>query len=406
MPALPATADRNFSVALRVNGELNDSLYQCIQRITVEEDLEAGSSFSIQLSACRNEDGSWPYLEDENLQVWNRVTIYAMFPTQIEVVIDGYIADVAVATNPDQGNVTVEIQGVDAAYHMNLEEKTRIWRDKSYEDIAREVLASYDFEPQIAEPAEDAAATPPHAVAQRHTDHAFLRELARRKGYEFFLQGGTGFFRPPVLDGAPQKLIAVNFGDQTNCTQFRVAADGTAPTAAAIMFLDRMSGAVMESRRDSSGLPPLGTDTLDTLRGAVGVPQSVRIGRRLGALDQARADDYATGLLRRGGWWVTATGTLNGLRYGRVLRSRKTVTIKGIGARYNGAYYVRKVRHELTMRTYSMNFEAVRNAVGRVGTEDFEGESPDSTLTPPAAGPGADTDSVRVAEAGPRVLPA
>jgi uncharacterized protein len=405
MTAIPTPADRHFSAAIRVNGERNDSLYHCVENITVEEDLEVGSSFSIRLSACRNEDGSWPYLEDENLQVWNRVTIYAIFPRQTEVVIDGYIAEVSVATNPDQGNVTVEIQGVDAAYHMNLEEKTRIWRDKSYEDIAREVLESYDFRPEIAPPAEDAAATPPHAVAQRHTDHAFLRELARRKGYEFFLQGGTGFFRPPVLDGAPQKLIAVNFGDQTNCTQFRVAADGTTATAAAVNFLDPMTGRVMESRRDSSGLAPLGTDTLDVLRGAVEVPQALRICRRLGCVDQARADDHATGVLRRNAWWVTATGTLNGLRYGCVLRSRKTVTIKGVGARYNGVYYVRKVRHELTMRTYSMAFEAVRNAVGALGTEDFEGEHPDS-LSPPAMGPGVDTDTVRVAEGGPRVLPA
>jgi hypothetical protein len=405
VPALPAAADRSFSAAVRINGEANDSLYKCIQQITVEEDLELGSSFSIRLSACRNDDGSWPYLEDENLQVWNRVTIYASFPQQTETVIDGYIAEVAVSSNAEEGNVTVEIQGVDAAYHMNLEEKTKIWLDKSFEDIAEEILTSYDFATEIAEPAGDAAATPPHAVAQRHTDHAFLRELARRKGYEFFLQGATGFFRPPMLDGTPQKLIAVNFGEETNCTQFRVAADGTAPTSAAIMFLDPMTGSVMESRRDSSELTPLGTDTLDTLRGAVSVPQTLQIGRRLGCMDQARADDYATGLLRRNGWWVTATGSLNGLRYGRVLRSRKTVTIKGIGARYNGVYYVRKVRHDLTMRTYTMNFEAVRNAVGKLGTEDFEGEHPDA-LSPPAIGAGADTDTVRVAESGPRVLPA
>jgi uncharacterized protein len=338
MPALPTSADRTFSVAVRINGETNDSLYKCVQQITVEEDLEIGSSFTIRLVACRNEDGTWPYLEDENLQVWNRVTIYAAFPQQTEVVIDGYIAEVAVETNPDEGNVTVDIQGVDASYHMNLEDKAKIWRDKSFEDIVREVVESYDFEADIAEPSEDAASTPPHAVAQRGTDHEFLRELARRKGYEFFVQGAKAFFRPAKLDGAPQKLIAVNFGEETNCTQFRVAADGTAPTSAAIVFLDPMTGSVKESRRDSSGLPPLGTDTLDTLRGAVGVPQTLQIGRRLGCMDQARADDYATGLLRRNGWWVTASGSLNGLRYGRVLRSRKTVTVKGVGPRYNGVY--------------------------------------------------------------------
>lgn len=403
MPALPATSDRSFSAAVRVNGVVNDSLYRCIQRITVEEDLEVGSSFSISLVACRNEDGTWPYVEDENLSVWNRVTVHACFPQQTETVIDGYIAEVALSTQPEQGNVAVEIRGVDGAYFMNLEQKMRIWTGKTYEAIAKEILQDYDFEKQVAEAGD--ANGEPHAVAQRGTDHAFLRELARRKGYEFFIQGGTGFFRPAQLEGTPQKLIAVNFGEETNCTQFHVEADGTAPTVATTMFVDTMTGRVSESRCERSDLRALGARTLDTQRGAAGAPQAVHIGRRLGGLDQTRADDYTRGMLRRNGWWVRATGRLNGLRYGRVLRSRKLVTLKGAGPTYNGVYYVRKVRHELTMRTYDMSFEAVRNAVGQLGTENFEGERPDA-LVPPAIGPGADTDTVRVAEAGPRVRPA
>jgi uncharacterized protein len=403
MPALPSASDRSFSVAVRINGKANESLYKCVQRISVDEDLEVGSSFNISLVACRNDDGSWPYLEDPNLKVWNRVTVYASFPKQTEVVIDGYIAEIAVSTQPEQSNVGVEIRGVDAAYHMNLEQKTRIWIGKSYETIAKEILESYKFKAQIA--AAPAGDTPPHSVAQRATDHAFLRELARRKGYEFFVQGGTGLFRPPPLDGTPQKLIAVNFGEETNCTQFRVEADGTAPTVATAMFIDPMTGAVEDSRKERSDLRPLGTDTLDAMRGAVGVPQTVHVCKRLGCVNKAAADDYTLGLLRRSGWWVTASGRLNGLRYGRVLRSRKLVTIKGGGPTYNGMYYVRRVKHELTMRTYEMDFEAVRNAVGKLGSEDFEGEKPDS-LAPPALGPGADTDTVRVVESGPRVLPA
>lgn len=401
MPALPASADRNFSAAIRINGEANEDLYHCITRITVEEDLEQGSSFSIELSACRNEDGSWPYLDDANLRAWNRVTVYAAFPSQTEVVIDGYIAQVDLQTQPREGNVSVTLRGVDAAYHMNLEDKTRIWREQTYEDIAREVIESYGFEARIAEsPA--ASGTPP-AVAQRGTDHAFLRELARRRGYEFFVQGGTAFFRPPELAGKPQKLIAVNFGDETNCSQFQVHADGTAPTAAAFHFLDPMTGAVGESRLAQSDQVPLGTTPLSALRGAINMPQALQRPRRLGTMDQARADAYNAGLMRRNDWWVVANGRLNGLRYGQVLRSRKLVTVKGVGPTYNGSFYVRKVHHELTMRTYEMDFELVRNAVGALGTEDFEGEHPDAMGLPASAG---DADTVSVSPAGPRVLPA
>jgi phage protein D len=407
--ALPAAPDRRFSALVRVNGEAGDSLYRCIQNVTVDEDIETGSSFSIQLSACREDDGSYPYIGDDNLEFWNRVTVYAAFPTQTEVVIDGYISNVTISTNPDAATATVDILGVDASAEMNLVDKRKVWKGKSYEDIAREVIGQYGLTAKIAEAADSAASAnvPPHPVAQRSTDLAFLRELARRKGYEFFVQGANAYFRPPQLTGAPQKLIAVNFGEQTNCTRISIDADGTRPTEAEIAFIDPMTGETPEPVVETeSGLPALGARTLSKMRGAAGMPQARVVPRRLGCMTRAQAKDYATGVLRRNAWCVVATGHLDGLRYGRVLRTRKLVTVKGVGASRNGLYYVRKVRHQLTARTYDMDFELVRNALGTRGDEDFQGESPDAGFAVPALGPGADTDTVRVAEGGPRVMPA
>jgi hypothetical protein len=135
------------------------------------------------------------------------------------------------------------------------------------------------------------------------------------------------------------------------------------------------------------------------------MPQNLRRARGLGFSSPAQAAEYAAGMLRRNGWWVTARGSLNGLRYGHVLRSRKLVTVKGAGPNHNGNYYVRKVQHTLTARTYEMRFELARNALGRLGSEPFEGEHPDA-LSPPAVGAGADADAIAVTESGPRVLPA
>lgn len=409
MAALPAAPDRRFSAAVRVNGKAGDSLYHCIQSITVEEDLDVGSSFSIELSACRNDDGSYPYIDDDNLQFWHRVTVDASFPARTETVIDGYISNVRIATDPDTATATVEIIGVDASYEMNLHDKHKVWKGKSYEDIARAVIGDYDLLPVIAEPADSSASAnvPPHPVAQRGTDLAFLRELARRKGYEFFVQGANAYFRPAQLTGTPQKLIAVNFGDQTNCTSISVDADGTVPTEAEIAFIDPMTGVAPKPvEKTDSGLPALGARPLSKMRGAAHVPQARLMPRRLGCMTQAQAEDYAIGVLRRNAWCVVATGHLNGLRYGHVLRTRKLVTVKGLSDSHSGTYYVRKVRHHLTARTYDMNFELVRNALGTLGSENFRGESPDAGADVPALGPGADTDTVRVAESGARVMPA
>lgn len=403
MPAIPTPSDRSFSCRVRINGQQSESMVQCIQSVTVQEDLDVGSSCSIELQACRNDDGSWPYVEDTNLRTWNRVTVMAAFPTQTETVFDGYISHLSLRTNDEAANMTVEIRAVDASYHMNQDDKTRIWRGKTYEDIATEIFTSYKFKPVVA-PA-PSGAEPPAQVAQRSTDHRFLRELARRRGYEFYVLGGNAYFRPPALDAAPQKLIAVHFGEQTNCRHIQFDADGTAPTVARASWLDAMTGAAASEQAEDSGLAPLGSALLPGMRGDVEMPQATRIVRGLGFSSSADAGGYAAGLLRRQGWWVTASGRLDGLRYGRVLRSRKTVTVKGVGPLYNGVYYVRKVQHELGARSYEMQFELARNALGQTGREDYAGEA-SSSMAPPAAGAGIDADAIEVAEAGPRVLPA
>lgn len=402
MPALPASADRLFAAAVRINGEDGSAMYGCIRSITVDEDLDVGTSFSIEISACRNEDGSWPYIGDEQLRVWNRVTIIAIFPTQTEIVVDGYISHLTVATDPQGTHVTAQIRGVDASYALNLEEKRRIWIGKTYEEIVEAILTENELVPRVTPPE---PAPPAHTVAQRGTDLQLIRELARRRGYDFFVSGATAFFRPPNLEGTPQKLIAVNFGDETNCTQISIDADGTAPTEATSEFLDQMTGEYAAATAADSGLPALGVSPLAGLRGGAGLSQRAVVTRRIGALTQARADDYTAGVLRRGGFWLTARGQLNGLRYGRVLRVRRTVTVKGLGSTYNGVYYVRKLRHQMTDRTYTMDFELVRNALDALGSEDYTGEGAESGV-PSAAGDAVDPDLAPVAESGPRVMAA
>lgn len=403
MPSIPSPSDRSFSCAVRVNGETSDTLLKCIQHVAVDEDLDVGSSCAVELEACRNEDGSWPYLDDENLQVWNRITVLAAFPKQTEVVFDGYISHVNARTNAQAANMTVEICAVDASYHMNQEEKTRIWRGKTYEAIAGEIFDEYSFKKFIADPPQ--SGDPPLQVAQRCTDHRFLRELARRRGYQFFVLGANAYFRPADLTTQPQKLIAIKFGDQTNCDDLEFESDGTAPTLASVAYFDALEGEARTDMQTESGLPPLGTQLLSALRGQADMPQSTRIARGLGFSSPGQVAEYAAGMLRRNGWWVSARGSINGLRYGQVLRSRKLVTVKGAGPNFNGNYYVRRVQHSLTARTYAMQFELARNALGKLGNEAFEGEQPDAA-SPAAVGAGADADAIDVAASGPRVLPA
>ena len=61
---------------------------------------------------------------------------------------------------------------------------------------------------------------------------------------------------------------------------------------------------------------------------------------------------------------VTATGEVDGVRYGKVLRARKLVGVRGAGTSYDGFYYVRRVTHTLRPGEYRQSFTLSRDGTG------------------------------------------
>jgi hypothetical protein len=60
---------------------------------------------------------------------------------------------------------------------------------------------------------------------------------------------------------------------------------------------------------------------------------------------------------------VTATGSLNVLRYGQVLKARKLVGLRGAGMAFDGLYYVNGVTHKIKRGEYKQSFELTRNGL-------------------------------------------
>jgi len=60
---------------------------------------------------------------------------------------------------------------------------------------------------------------------------------------------------------------------------------------------------------------------------------------------------------------VTGTGSLDVLRYGRILKPRGLVGVRGAGLAYDGLYYVKSVTHDLKRGEYKQSFTLTRNAL-------------------------------------------
>jgi hypothetical protein len=60
---------------------------------------------------------------------------------------------------------------------------------------------------------------------------------------------------------------------------------------------------------------------------------------------------------------VFGNGKLDVARYGRLLKSRQLVGVRGAGLPYDGLYYVKNVTHEIERGSYKQSFSLARNAL-------------------------------------------
>ena len=60
---------------------------------------------------------------------------------------------------------------------------------------------------------------------------------------------------------------------------------------------------------------------------------------------------------------VSGDGTLDVVRYGRVLKSRQLVGVRGAGLAYDGLHYVKSVTHTLKRGEYKQSFKLSRNGL-------------------------------------------
>jgi len=60
---------------------------------------------------------------------------------------------------------------------------------------------------------------------------------------------------------------------------------------------------------------------------------------------------------------VSGSGTLDVVRYGRPLKARSLVGVRGAGQAFDGLYYVQSVTHSIKVGEYKQNFTLTRNGV-------------------------------------------
>lgn len=354
---------------VEIDGREARDLYQDMRWVEVELDEELAGMFRIELSMHPGPDGHWSHVDDDRLTPWRRISIHAGFEDGTEPLMSGYVTQVYPTFDSDLERCRLQLWGMDGTALMDREERLRSWPDKKDSDIAEEILSGYGFTPTVQDTAvvhEESVST----ILQRETDMQFLRRLASRNGFECYVDGDQAYFRAPLAAAEIQPLLALHFGKKKNVDWFTVQIDARSPSEIGMFHLHRTDKQVVASLVEHSLQPALGADQAADLLPA-GFPRARAYIGMNAATGTTEMDSLCQSMFHRGEWFVTGEGLIDGNHYGSVLRPRRPVTIKGVGERHSGVYYVTHVTHTLGVGGYTQRFQVKRNGLQPKGNEDF-----------------------------------
>lgn len=352
------------------------ALMEALQSVTVTHNDQGRSGFQIAFRVGRSGPADlvdYPLLLNPLLRPFSRVILIVTFNATPRVLMDGVITHQQLQPSDQPGGSVLAVTGEDVSVMMDLEQKAAEHPAQDETIIALKLIVSYaqyGLIPMVMPPPAIDLPLPIQRIpVQRSTDLAYLNQMAQRFGYVFYVSPGpvpftnTAYWGPPVRVGLPQRALSVNMGPATNVDSVSFQYNALAPT--------RVSGEVQDSLTNqkvpvetffSTRLPPLVSQpalpfNLPNVRTTLlGDTQGLNVmqayARAQGITDQSM--DAV----------VTASGTLDALRYDGLLQPRALVDLRGVGYSYDGSYYVKNVTHTIRNGEYKQGFTLTREGVG------------------------------------------
>lgn len=228
------------------------------------------------------------------------------------------------------------------------------------------VLAKYAWLgviPQVIPSVESAPLPTEKIPRHQDSDLAYIRALAAEAGYTFFLKPGPApatsfaYWGPEIRIGEVQPALTVDSGFATNCEQLSFSFDKGAFEIPVVFIQNPQTKAPIPIPIPSAipFQPPLGL--LPPL------PPKITRMKETARLNpfEAVARGFARAAQRSDA--VRGTGSIDVIRYGRILRARGLVGVRGAGIAFDGVHYIDSVTHELSRGSYTQNFTLKRSGL-------------------------------------------
>lgn len=351
-PAMPQAGIPDFSV--KVNGaNLPQEARADIRAVTVEEDLDALSMFTLELS-------NW---DDEKLQVsWSDSTLFAIgaevevwlgYVDDLHKVMVGEVTGLEPAFTADEPP-TLTVRGYDHRHRLARGRRTRTFARIKDSAIAAQVAREAGLRAQ----ATDTKVTLEYVVQSNQSDWEFLRQRAGRLGWEVYVRDKILYFQPPGL--AARGSVRLALGEDVSEFTPRLSSLGQEGQVVVRSWDIKQKQAIVSAAGVGQEAAAMGRASGPKAANRAWGKASTSIVDQP-ARSKAEADQMALGRYNELALaYVRGSVACAGRSQ---LQAGMVVDIDGAGRTFSGPYHVTSVTHRLSQdQGYRTSFTVERNA--------------------------------------------
>ncbi len=314
----------------------------------VHEEVGRPTTFYLRYPVERDADGDLYPLQEPRLGPGAPIAVFQRGGGFNDCLVKGHVFSQQINLVDGVTGSTVEVVGADTTLVMDRETKLVQWADNTSDsDAVTSVVAGYGLSPDV-ESTDTRHMENKRTLMQHGTDLDFVRMLARRNGYLFWVRADealveTAYFKPVAMDAVADAPLLRFALDQPNLRSFKITWDVERPTSVIASAYDGAAKTVM----DGSGVEPPTTFPGDIPLAEI-APETRSTSLVAAVADAGDLLARATGILRDAAWFVQATCTVSVQEVGAVIHAHTLVNVDGVGKRFSGSYFVAAARHTMT----------------------------------------------------------
>ena len=344
-------------ISIKVNGTYDDELTQAVS-IEVSENAGQTSTFTLRYNLDIL-DGDLPYLNDNRFDPGSELSIMVSLDDVIICLVKGPVHGQQIHLKHGGAGSCLDVKGSDTSIKMDRETQSKIWQDGTDSDAIETILSQYGYTTDVQNTSAGHFENK-HSLVQRESDLSFIRRLARRNGFYFWItcdDSGieTAHFKRPQLDGTPDQQLVINLASPSIST-LDIEWDAEQPTSITGKQVDLNTKNDIDVSVARSPLVVLGDLGLCDIASDT---RSVHLSSP--ADDAGDLQSRGESSLIEADWFIHASCQTTVKELGAFVRANTVIEIHGAGTRHSGKYFVSGVRHIINATEHKMEIELIRN---------------------------------------------